>query len=197
MLLCPSAWSPENTVTAIMALNYGPDDGTNYPLHASHGTTGAHIISTPPGRLVLGRTNYVGCGGEFRANAPYDIYKGLLMYKSRNSLSRVPDGTSNTMLFCEAAGGPLTGIGGGIPDGVLGWAWGCGFGYTSFGVDWHHPPGLGQNDQWGLFSSNHTNHIVNVCFADGSVRNIKKTTAFTVLLALGGFADGVVITFDN
>jgi prepilin-type processing-associated H-X9-DG protein len=146
----------------------------------------------------MGRSNYLGMAGYHPSNHLYD---GLFTYNSRNSLARVPDGTSNTILFGEYAGGSNSWTqsdgtqSGGIPNGLMGAAWSCGFNYSGFGG----PTTTGIDDvnqsAWAFFSSRHTN-VVNFAFADGSVRQISPTIDFTVWVYLTAYKDGHVVTLD-
>jgi prepilin-type N-terminal cleavage/methylation domain-containing protein/prepilin-type processing-associated H-X9-DG protein len=206
-LLCPSAPAPaEITGGLVISINYqfmsAPPNG-HWTINVRNGTPSsqgpAHLILvSQPGIRTMGKTNYLGVGGEFRTTAQYSPYRGLLSYadslpgKNANSLSKVPDGTSNTMLYAEFAGGEITPLPSGFPAGPLGASWACGPNYTSFGT--FGPPNT--NEAWGLFYSRHTGSIFNCCFADGSVRPIHNNVAFPVYLAMGGYKDGVVLQFD-
>jgi prepilin-type N-terminal cleavage/methylation domain-containing protein/prepilin-type processing-associated H-X9-DG protein len=192
--LCPSA--PESTTTALLTVNYDDivkDVGINFTAGSGRG----HVFSSAPGRLVMGRSNYLGVAGECRNFAPYSSYKGLLTYNSKNALGKCPDGTSNTMMFAEYAGGFIKWNGsGGIPDGWAGGSWSCGFNYSCFGLDTNINLNDG-NHGWYSFGSNHAGGLINTAFGDGSVRNVRPSIDFSVLLAISGFQDGVVVSFDN
>jgi hypothetical protein len=55
-------------------------------------------------------------------------------YNSTNSVARVADGTSNTVMFGEIVGEKITrNRAGGIPDGLGGASWTVGFNYSGFG----------------------------------------------------------------
>lgn len=193
ILLCPAAPTPQTYTTVLMMVNYGTG-GVDFPA----GLGNAHLYSSEPGAIVLGRSNYLGCGGYY-APSQYPANVGLFTYKSANTLARVPDGTSNTFLFCEFVGGPLQwGGGGGIPDGLAGAAWTCGFDYTGFAGpsptgSQDSPPGSYKNSYWYTFGSDHTNHIINVTYADGSVRMVTPSIDFNTWVYLSGYQDGVVI----
>jgi prepilin-type N-terminal cleavage/methylation domain-containing protein/prepilin-type processing-associated H-X9-DG protein len=203
--LCPSAPAPESYVTVALAANFGTK-GVDYPAGAKGD---AFVFSPAPGRLVLGRTNYLGSGGydapSQNASLGCPGCQGLFTYQSRNSLDRVPDGTSGTFLFIEYVGGNINWNGSaGIPSGPTGAAWACGFNYTGLGtprgdgftaadVD---PRPDGMNASYALFGSKHAGGVVNVCYADGSVRHVTTAIDFQTWVYLSGMADGHVTT-DN
>jgi prepilin-type processing-associated H-X9-DG protein len=144
----------------------------------------------------MGRTNYLGCAGYI---ADFDDFRGLFTYKSKNALGRVPDGTSNTYLFLEFAGGFVGGIGPPF-DGYWGASFSWGTHYTNFGIcptrsnpncDYSH---LGL--AYGAFSSMHSGNVSNTAFADGSVRRISTNIDFVAFVYQSGYADGQVVTFD-
>jgi len=212
--ICPSSGADDvsNTVTALLTVNYSNltlDKGIQFNTFVT-GT--GHTFSSAPGRLILGRSNYLGVGGECRANSqpnPYAPYKGLLTYQSKTGPAKVPDGTSNTLFFGEYAGGIISWNGsGGIPSGWSTGHWSAGFNYTCFGLC-PGPTGGGNctgADQlaggglsFGTFGSKHAGNIINFAFADGSVRTLSPTSlsSFAVLIAMSGYSDGVVVQFDN
>ena len=182
-LLCPGV--PDNPTTVLMSVNYGTA-GIDYA-----GANAGHVFSSAPGRLVLGKTNYLGVGGYYPGNP---TLAGVFTYKSRNKVEIIGDGSSNTMMFAEYAGGyNAWGGSGGIPDGVMGAAWSCGFNYTGFGT----PPADYRSTTiagWALFSGPHSGGRLNVCFADGSVRNFGSNIDFSTWVYLSGMNDGVVIS---
>jgi prepilin-type N-terminal cleavage/methylation domain-containing protein len=200
--LCPAAPSPETYNTVCMMVNYVTPDRQTYapgpydfPGGVPDGKWPAHLYSSAPGRLVMGRTNYIGMGGYIPSLAP--DFKGIFTYQSATPVGRIPDGSSNTIMFGECAGGWIAwGGGGGIPDGVSGWAWSCGMNYTAWGTPYAGSAADVNNSQWWNFSSQHVNHI-NVAMGDGSVRQISTAVDFNTWLFLGGIADGQVVTFDN
>jgi hypothetical protein len=151
--------------------------------------------SQVPAAANLGRTSYLGVGGAFGrgTNATFNKYEGLFTNRSQNSLARIPDGTSNTLLFGEILGGQSNG-------------------QKQYSASWMGVgamPTIGGmqavNPTWFQYSSNHSG-IVQFCFADGSVRGLKHgTTAATgrflqgpysedwyVLQQLSGFRDGEI-----
>lgn len=127
--------------------------------------------------LGLGRTNYLGVMGYVGAGFGCDYLAGLLDNRSRTSLSLVPDGTSNTLLFGEAIGDSP----GGNPTFCFPWMGvGC---MPSF-------QGLAPvNPGWSQFNSNHAG-IVQFCLADGSVRGISTSADYNSFLYACGYQDG-------
>jgi prepilin-type processing-associated H-X9-DG protein len=198
---CPSAPAPEETVTALIAVLYASpvsDLNVNFPPGLPPGTVPNHLFYAAPGRLLLGRSNYLGVAGECRHFQPYAPYTGLLHYNSKTTIGRVPDGTSNTLLYGEYAGGWIN-TGSqindgkiGVPDGYVSGHWGCGPNFTCFGLD--TTPGITDgNHGWWSFGSFHSGNVVQFAYADGSVRKINPAIDFAVFLALGGYQDGVVV----
>ncbi len=195
-LLCPSAPPPDSYNTVWEATNYGTA-GLDYPGAVPFfGTT----FTGAPGRLVLGRCNYLGMGG-FGPRSEDPKLVGLFYYQSNNSVGRIPDGNSNTMMFGEYTGGTTVwNGGGGIPDGVSTACWAAGYMYTMFGPPTTQdvpstaaPPAI---PTVGVFNSRHAGNLVNVAFADGSARPIQTSIDFSVWVYLSGIQDGVVVTLD-
>ena len=216
-LLCPSV-DQGAYVTEFMMVNYGTA-GVDYPAAAG----GGHVGSSAPGRDILGKCNYLGIAGggsekgylagpgagAFYGNGFRAGNSGMLYFLSRTKLANCPDGTSQTLLFGELAGGWNNwGGSGGIPNGVTGYHWSCGSMYVVFGgvisghaTDPAYSDPFSANPAWGLYSSMHTN-IANFAFGDGSVRalNANGNTAstsndWTTFIYLQGFKDGAVVSF--
>jgi prepilin-type N-terminal cleavage/methylation domain-containing protein/prepilin-type processing-associated H-X9-DG protein len=192
--LCPSADDPSSTVTALWGINYGTA-GVDCPNPPISGFAGSHRFARAPGRLIMGRSNYLGVGG-YLGVAVLPQYNGFFGYKSKASIARVPDGTSNTMMFAEYAGGFIGwGGSGGRPSGWSTGSWSSGPNYTGFGVcpnstngncDFTNSGGL----SYGTFGSKHAGNIINVGFGDGSVRQISPNIDFLPWVYISGVADG-------
>jgi prepilin-type N-terminal cleavage/methylation domain-containing protein/prepilin-type processing-associated H-X9-DG protein len=159
LFLCPSDDPYQSTLGTTVARHIAnwPYSGVGFANHLP-----------PPKGATLGRTNYVGVAGPFgRGTDPLTgPYEGLFTNRSQNSLDRVPDGTSNTLMFGEGLGG--------VQDGVrlYSYSWmGRGMSSTARGLHADH------NTSEQPFDSMHPG-MVQFCFADGSVRGLKKGVAY-------------------
>ncbi len=191
--LCPSAPSPEQYST-VWAGWYIGTAGVDYP--AAWGTTNNLVGSSAPGRLVLGRTNYVAMAGYY-AQSLYPANVGYFQFSAtgnKGTKVMVPDGSSNSVMFAEYAGGWVVwGGGGGVPDGPTGWAWGGGAIFSGFGSPVTGSATTAANaSQYLVANSQHTS-IVNVAFGDGSVRGLSSGLDFNTWLALTGIQDGSAV----
>jgi prepilin-type N-terminal cleavage/methylation domain-containing protein/prepilin-type processing-associated H-X9-DG protein len=153
-------------------LPYRPTVGLTKGRHFFHlpprTTSLTTLFSTAAEGELLGQTNYLGVAGAAgRGTSPFwSRYEGLFTNRSANSLDRVPDGTSNTLLFGESFAAVIDGE---QPYGVT-WM-GTGVHRTLFGMWPDH-------SHAGAFHSMHPG-VVQFCFADGSVRPLKYgNTAF-------------------
>jgi len=221
---CPSA-PGKDAVSSMLITVMGSTDGIQF--RANPIIPGAppgfvlYAWSVPPQVQTMGLCNYMAVGGASDSTYPNNLFYGLLYYRSPttpamkpgdvppaatgnpqntnpNSLGRVPDGTSNTLLFGEMAGGYKDWGSSTTPP--RGWAaacWACGFNYTDVGIS-ASPVGVTNgNDNYVFshdqFGSMHTN-IINFAYADGSVHGIRPDIDFNTLMALSGFRDGTIIT---
>jgi prepilin-type N-terminal cleavage/methylation domain-containing protein/prepilin-type processing-associated H-X9-DG protein len=206
VLLCPSAPPVDPTSTAIQALNGGLP-GKDY--NSAFGPTGNYWYTSLPGNQIMGRTNYVASAGDWRPRPSridptqtVEAY-GLFYYKSRESLVRVTDGTSNTIMFAECAGG-LTNQG----DPLLGtkwtmnaWAWGIWFSAYGICPNANFPTcngtltGTPAGKHLSVFAAGslHTNNLCNIAMADGSVKGLNAGAIDTFSLSyLTGTRDGMI-----
>jgi prepilin-type N-terminal cleavage/methylation domain-containing protein len=197
--LCPSALPPESYETVWLSITYQPEanppgNGIDMPKGYSWR---AHLRSAAPGDQVLGRAHYAAVLGDWRFNRQY---KGAFYFNSKTGVSTISDGSSNTIMFMEFAGG----------------RWPDAFGAGQHSLPWC--PGWMMNGNFlafglapsntditvnsaALFGSYHTS-LVNYVACDGSVRSLRNPSqfnvnpGFTLLISLGGIADGRTVTFD-
>jgi prepilin-type N-terminal cleavage/methylation domain-containing protein/prepilin-type processing-associated H-X9-DG protein len=195
---CPSAPSGTDYVTAMLGCYYGVP-GVDLP---AGGSAGGHTYSSAPGRLVVGRSNYTGMAGYYAvSNSTGSKYRGYLNFNSKNKIN-VPDGSSNTILFGEHAGGFIHwNGGGGIPNGISAWGLGSGFNYSGFGSPVTGATGIttelpgGGDGYYYLFNSLHTS-VVNFCWGDGHVVSLRSGLDFNTWIAMTGISDGVIVTLN-
>jgi prepilin-type N-terminal cleavage/methylation domain-containing protein len=132
----------------------------------------------------IGRTNYAGVGGY--AGAVGGASAGPLTNRSGVTLSRISgaDGTSNTAMFGETLGNSDTG------PRLYSDSW---MGVGSLATF----PGLGGGPTSSpfTFASKHIN-IVQFCFADGSVRPLRKNADYNNFIWATGWADGQAVDFN-
>jgi prepilin-type N-terminal cleavage/methylation domain-containing protein len=199
--LCPSAHAPIECQSVLLAAEYGwlgldcsPLAGCVPKGTMPPAAEGAHTFSCYPGAIVLGRTNYLGNAGYYMSGSLYPQNAGPFYYQSDVTLARMPDGTSMTLMFLEYDGGWINWGGScGIPSGHMGATFVCGFNYIGFGLDtqpWLKDGGHG----WWSFDSRHTGNLINVSYCDASVRQVTPAIDWPVLLAIGGFRDGYVVS---
>lgn len=175
-------------------------------------------ISYPPGTYVLGRSDYVAVVGAFidpafaRADLTPEFakkYRSLFNYGVHASLSRVPDGTSNTLLLSEFCGAyEHTQI---LQPQLNGWltpSWASSGVSVAFGTCPNPANNAESNDGRCDYSADAVVrgsgpalggwHIgqFQVAFADGSVRALRLALHQTVLFALAGYADGESLPTD-
>jgi len=134
-----------------------------------------------------GRSNYIGCGGEFGEG--YPPYAGIYEANSKCKMTDITDGTSNTIAFGECLGGTENGP----RDFALTW-----MGAGSLPTYW----GLPTPGQWYTFGSKHPG-VVQFGFGDGSVRSIRKGVGTTpgsadwyMLQRAAGRSDGELIDWS-
>jgi prepilin-type N-terminal cleavage/methylation domain-containing protein/prepilin-type processing-associated H-X9-DG protein len=213
--LCPSAPAVDTTASCIQAVDGGGVAGTDFP--SDLGPSGNYWYATLPGAQILGRTHYIGSAGDWRlrpdrtstANPPpntIDAHGMMTYFKKRLSVGRIPDGTSNTIMFAETAGG-LNSVG--DPNFDNKWwnmSWGGGVWWSAYGIcpNSTSPPGQNCNNTpagLGLSvfvpGSTHAGGIVQMAFGDGSVKGMNVRAIDSLSLSyLVGIQDGMVQPTD-
>ena len=221
VFLCPSAMPPDFSATVIQAILPPPGDpatGTPDPVafvdyNPGQGPPGNFWYSTLPGNQILGRTNYLPSAGDARPRidrnnptGPRVNARGLFYYKSNERVAVIPDGSSNTLMFVESAGGFLTGLA--APADTPKWtnqSWGGAIWWSSAGIcpnsrfsncTWNQTPPPYASPVFAA-GSQHSGGICNVAMADGSVRGINAPNIDSLSLAyLAGTRDREIQTPD-
>lgn len=152
--ICPSDGDQYNQANGVF-IGMTIDGSTLYGYYNANGGNAA--TGTAPDVRPAGRSNYIGCAGQFGASYPF---QGIFFLNSRTKLTDITDGTSNTLMFGETLGGAETGQ----RDYSLTWA-----GAGALPTYW----GLPTPAQWYTFGSKHTG-VVQFGYGDGSVRSIRK-----------------------
>jgi len=211
LFMCPTD-TDDRTASAACLHTYDP---TNVGTNPAYGA----VMYYWPGYAALGKTNYLACAGALGANchtaSPADgpganlaLHEGIFTNNSKTRIESISDGTSNTLAFLETLGGgaPWTNPWPQLPSGNSNnlnvkhtWA-GSGALGTKFGLI---PPQGSGGPGWQFLSSRHTG-VMNVCFADGSVRQLRYAdtsqrnpagVSWYVLQTLAGMRDGQVRDF--
>ncbi len=243
--LCPSAKSP-NEYVSVFLCQTGFTAGVDYPATTAIGgfTTD---FSRWPGGVVAARCNYVGMAGwgdasnatgSFGSAAQAQGYLGVFAYNPndpRNSnpvpnndvnapapagvkLEKIQDGTGNTIMYLETAGGSgrgdaNPGINGGAglyagsPQAYLDdWStasWASNAWQSLFGTcpdptngNCSPPNSSGLGLSWGEPGSLHSANRINVAYCDGSVRSIPGNINFGLFVSICGYRDGDIVTVD-
>ncbi len=222
ILLCPAApfEPPVDGVVDLAVPVYQGSGGSAVPFEQFEGDFVIDSGRWPmPTGAALGLTHYQGVSGVYGQPGPnlrviaedgrtYDVQEelvGVYGVRSRTSLSKVTDGTSNTMMFGEAPGS----IGsnfydqanqtttGGFSQGVA-WIGTCVL-PTYLGLDLSQekkwaPAGQSPDydTKWSYFGSLHTG-VVQMCFVDGSVHSLQRDIEKPIFKALSTMKGGEVI----
>lgn len=138
----------------------------------------------------FGATNYLGVagGGGDVVSGGWGEYKGIFFNNSKSTFASITDGSSNTLFFGEAIGGPRARAARSITytwmaAGAMPTAWGL---RNTVAV----PEGGAVNDiAWYQFGAKHPG-VVNFAKADGSVKAISRNVDHNSFIYVSGRADG-------
>lgn len=164
---CPS--DPEKATKGMAAIMHTYQIGTSL--------ADVTIYSFDPPNYSLGPTNYLGVAGALGdLTIPYYAAdKGIFGSRTKFRIRDVTDGTSNTLMFGEATGGP-----------EFNFSWiGCGIMPEAYGLS------KTSVQNWYQFESFHTG-IIQFALADGSVLAISKDISSTTFHRLTAMHDGQV-----
>jgi len=195
-LICPSATDPTSDVSTFM---FSPQtaDGVHWTCNPAFGNAPGFLFSSLPGAIVLGKSNYVPMSGYplFQASTSTlpDQFRGIFQYNEVTRVTDIQDGSSNTILIGEYGRGWVDFGAGNALTGPCAMAWAGGFMYTYWDKDYGQDAPQYTQGVWYRYSSKHTG-VINFAFADGSVTGLSNNLDYNVFVALGGKADGVVVT---
>jgi len=166
------------------------------PYHTTTGWGMGRMWYSPMycGGAELGRTNYLPvAGGYGKIGNEWDQWAGVFYNRSQTRMAEVSDGTSNTLLFGEYAGGyDYTGT---ILDISACWI-GSSALFTAGGIRPRRPH---NRPSWSQFGSLHPG-IVQFALADGSVRsvatNLNDRWPQRYFQFLSAMADGELVPAD-
>ena len=174
--------------------NASPAPGINATTYTftTGGGNGSTISQT-------GKTNYLPNIGYMQS----DTYIGAMQYNSSGRgipIASILDGTSNTIGFCETAGG--LSFAGTANEGWNYFAYGHGYFASDFGICPNstntncNNTAAGMGLAAGLPGSLHGNNRINCLFMDGSIRAINSSLTFSTYVYISGISDGISVNFD-
>ena len=160
------------------------------------------LVHLDGSNFLLEGTDYLGvAGGYGRVGVPeYDLYQGILTNRSRNRFTDIRDGSTNTAMFGEANGYLAWGLWDGSELQRTPFSWmGCGGGWLRYLTEGDRVLASQLRVARSAFSArtmfgSHHPSVTQFCMADGSVRGLPFQTSPQVLVALGGMADGQVVS---
>ncbi|VTS05387.1 DUF1559 family PulG-like putative transporter [Tuwongella immobilis] len=183
-LICPSTFPGSSAERGNIGIYYGTAGVDWTPANTTWANT--HLAFSGSFAQQMGKTNYLGVAGDWRYG---DGYRGVFYFNQKLMVNQITDGSSNTMMFGEVAGGKF---GATTSPNYYAYSWGTNSLFTAFGVS------NAMDDFAGAeFASRHT-QLINFAYADGSVRPLRNPTsvAFPLLAAMAGKSDGQVINFE-
>jgi prepilin-type N-terminal cleavage/methylation domain-containing protein len=202
--LCPAApmddtmWATQMCISGID----GKDFNVQADGPAEQGLKGLTYIydgTSAPLNLV-GRSNYAPMAGYMQADGP--SYRGYFLHNVKNKVGDAKDGSSNTIMFVESAGGMRS-----LDNTNWGWthfSWPSAIFFAEYGTcpDSQNPNCVYDHGGLGLAAalpgSLHSNNMILTAFGDGSVRTLRPDLDFgTVWVPLCGMSDGDNVIFPQ
>jgi len=199
---CPSAPEPATDAATGMITCNGTA-GVDFNVAWNGGAV--YFVTGNPGATILGHTNYLASAGDWRniqnrtnpTGSGVDCHGMFGYQKQRTSVANIPDGTSNTIAFAEAAGGPQNNVAGTAPV-WTNFSWAGGVWYSAYGIcpspaGGSNCPTTGLRLSVQLAGSAHAGGICQMVFGDGSVRSVAVGSMdFLSLDYLAGKGDGLI-----
>jgi len=201
--LCPSNPFADTAPAVFMVHDYPLTPANpqtfSYPSWAPNGLQS--VSSGQPGATVIGRSTYMASAGDWRANILLRSSnpqvgvpcRGIFTPNTRTSLLSISDGTSNTVMLAETAGG-LNGTDWAL-EAWAGSMWWSAFGTCpqSGGNQNCDNSAAGKGKGWGLAGTWHTSDTCQMAMGDGSVRSFRLGGIdFLSMDYLVGVADGTI-----
>lgn len=205
----PNTWAASQWQLNMLRCPTVPDEKPYYAYWDKIAFRSTHhqllVEGWPAKDIQMGETNYLGVSGwrgPVSANFPsaetYNSMLGVFYNRSKTGTQNISDGTSNTLMFGEAAGtiGNNINVGGATYNGKMdshSWT-GTNTLPVMYGLDSSRDNSGGTvfDAHWAYFTSLHTS-VVQFCFADGSVRQLDKSIGEEPLKMLAAMADGGVV----
>jgi len=196
VLTCPS--NPINSRTARIQLMTVSRGLPGQDFTSGIGTDW-NLYTGGPGNQVLGSTHYAGVAGDIYFQQ--GKYRGVFTWQKHVRLSDIKDGTTQTLMFGEVAGGEVDWYSGpesrmtALPSFAIGGLW-LTDGLNE-GRDYPDPDEFGAHN----FGSPHGD-MIHFAYADGSVAALKHISSWNrdnapLLFALGGINDGDVVMRED
>ncbi len=129
-------------------------------------------------------TNYASNAGYLGNMPGWNTYVGPFAVNTKTTILGITDGTSNTLAFGEALGGPKA-----LASRNYLPTWAGGF---NLPTAW----GLTDSPSWVNYGSMHTG-IVNFVLCDGSVKALSTSGDHSIFVYASGMTDGAVFSFSN
>jgi prepilin-type N-terminal cleavage/methylation domain-containing protein/prepilin-type processing-associated H-X9-DG protein len=152
-------------------------------------------VGTYLGQYYFGLSSYGGCSGTSATttNGNASLKNGIFYMNSSVKIASITDGTSNTFMFGERSRKNLPATS--TSQSLGGWAWANYYAQEDNTMNASEPiEGFAVHDLNQFGSLHSAGDISNFCFADGSVKSVRKSVDIVTLQRLAAIADGQVIS---